>query len=279
MSPSDTIESADRALRAASALWRDGLLEECHRYMLIALDVSLGAWIPADAPAESERREELALAALEGAGHRRVGALRRELAASRRSDPTSSPGPEALSSNREALWEEIERLVLFSARHFRPAGERRRRRRILIGALLALVTLVIVIGFRLWGRPRVVASAVYSPERRASYVVDGTDTEWLLPDRTPGWVDLYLPRARRIDGVRVVNGHNRYFLDRAARRIRVTAYSEHQQLASAEAEFRALKDGRDELKVRLKAKGVTRIRLDVLSFFGSGGAIAEIEPF
>ena len=272
MSAREALDRAQRELRAASALWREGLLPECHAHMLAALNATLAGWRPPSADA-GDSAEDSALDALSKLGYPGVEELRTLLTAASRESISES----GLPLGFEAYWTEVERLIRFSARRLLPEASRRRRRW-LTGAAVALVVVgAVVVGERLWGRLRARASATHSPEAPAAYAVDGIDTtEWLLPDDTLGWLDVYLPRPTDVRGLRVLNGHNRFYLDRAAKRVRATAYAHDEELSSAEGQFAGIKDGHPALDLKLDASGVTRVRVEILSFFGAGSAIAEV---
>jgi hypothetical protein len=280
MNANPSLDSAKRSVAVAATLWRAGFMPECHAAMRSALRAALAAWAPSESSNDEEAvaGEERALAALAQRGYGRVEALRAALVASRRLETPRATAAPPTPTDFESLGSEVERLVRYSETHLRPAHLRRRRRLLARVALGASVLLVLVLGYRLWGRVRVRASDAYSPSAPASYAVDGLDnTEWLLPDRALGWIDVYLPRSRHIRRVQVLNGHNRAYLDRATQRFRVTAYADDHPLATAEGEFARIKPGRSEVTVKLDARGATRLRLEVLSFFGTGAAIAEIE--
>ncbi|HSU39686.1 MAG TPA: discoidin domain-containing protein [Polyangiaceae bacterium] len=274
MISSEAIERARRDVRAAQTLFQAGLLPECDAHLRAALRTALGAWSEAAPESAAEPVETDGLAALAQNGYPSVDRLRGVLVAERASNDVAR----RLPRDFEATWAETERLLRFSERRLLPAVVQKRRRRRMATALVLAVLLAIFVSERLWGRVRARASASYSPESPASYAIDGIDsTEWLLPDGTLGWLDLYLPRATDVRSVVVLNGHNRFYLDRGTQRVRVTAYKKDQELASAEGSFKGITDGHPTLKLPLHADGVTRVRLEVLSFFGSGSAVAEVE--
>lgn len=281
MTASEALMQARRHLRAAGALYREGLVPECHAEMRAALTSTLAAWTPNDsAPAArvaaappSAAIEDPALGELAKRGYD-VARLRAALSIG----ADGLPDDRRMPARFEALWAEAERLVRFSTKALRAPPEIRRRRFLATGALVLALLVTLFVSFRLWGRVRARASATYSPEWPASYAVDGLDaTEWILPDKTLGWLDVYLPRPTDVKRVVVLNGHNRFYLDRATKGFKVTAFAGNHELASAEAEFPGIKDGRSAREVKLRADGVTRLRIEILSYFGAGGTIAEVE--
>jgi hypothetical protein len=275
------LHEAQRALAAGEALWRGGLVPEAHAAMASTLRATLRAWAAANVPEEpsgAETRSDQTLAALAAAGYRDVDRLRAALAATGGADATTAPPAPRAEADVEWIWAEVERLLRFVSRRLRSARARKRAR-IRGGAVAgAAILLALVLGVRMWGRPRVRASDRFGPEYPASYAVDGIEsTEWLLPDRAEGWLDVTFRSARRVRRVVLVNSHNRNHLDRAAERVRVTAYSDQGQVGAAEGTFPAPKAERSALELPLDARNVTSLRIEVLSYFGLGGGLAEVE--
>jgi hypothetical protein len=265
----------------ARSLYRDGFLSECHGYMCKALSLHLEAWSDAADNADAEpvglrASRERAFEALARAGYRRIDRLR---AAAEAID--SPPGAEVGCPNSvdfDWIWTEVERLAPFSARQALTPRARKllRLRRGLLAAFS--VALALVLAFRIWGRPRAQASAAYADTFSAENAVDGLEaTEWLLPDSTAGWVDVILPFARTVKRVRLINAHNRISADRAARAVRVTAFTKQGSSVSVEGAFKHFSEDRSVLDLDLAARDVTRIRVEVLSHFRTGGGLAEVE--
>ncbi len=127
------------------------------------------------------------------------------------------------------------------------------------------------------GRPYAHASGVYSEAHLASDALDGLEaSEWLLPDNTPGWIDVFT-KPRTLHGVRLLNAHNNSYLDRATKKVRITAYAEAGPVGSVEGAFAKLTQDHSLLDLPLEAKQVVRVRIEVLSYFATGGGFAEIE--
>jgi hypothetical protein len=281
-----------RSISAARALYREGLLSESHTYMANALHALLEAWrpeAPETPPEEAEKDGDAdesapkavevdpdanALAAIEAAGYRKASRLRKAAAAVRAADT----GTRTSLARVEWIWAEVARLARFSERKFAsPAAQKRARIRLFVTVGLSALVVLAIIAV-LWWRPRVVASATFGSEHPAYQVFDGVDsTEWLLPETSPGWVELRFRAARNVRVVRLVNAHNRYYMDRASERVRVTAYAGGESLGSAEGKFKGIVEKRSTLDLALNASGVTRLRVEVLSYFGRGGGLAEIE--
>jgi hypothetical protein len=220
--------------------------------------------------------QEQASLALERSGYRRVDRLRAAARAVEQS--TSTALAPASSTDFDWIWAEVERLTRFSARRALTPRARKLRRWRRSSLSLALLVLLLLIGYRLWGRPRAEASAIHSEPHAAKNAIDGLEaTEWLLPDGTSGWVDVLLPTTRTVHGVRLLNAHNVFYADRGARDVRVTAFTERGPAASVDGAFAAFSETRSALDLPLEARDVTRIRVEVLSYFKSGGGLAEIE--
>ncbi len=75
----------------------------------------------------------------------------------------------------------------------------------------------------------------------------------------------------------MVNCHNSVFGDRGAGKVRVTAFSKHDVVASAEGKFDAISQQRSALDLPLEGKDVTAVRVEILSVLGLGGGLAEVE--
>jgi hypothetical protein len=276
-----SVRHAQVCIERGLCLFRDGFLSECHDYMVKALRLQLGAWGDLENGTESIDREspairDQALVALERSGYRGIARLRAAAAAGEAAPPAALA--DTSSPDFDWLWFEVERLTRFSARHALTPRERKRRRVRRSLLLAALVVLVVLICYRLWGRPRALASAIYSDNYAAKNAVDGLEaTEWLLPDASLGWVDIVLPVARRVHGIRLVNARNNYHADRAAGAVHVTAFNERGRAASVDGAFAAFSETRSTLDLPLEARDVTRIRVEILSYFKSGGGLAEIE--
>jgi hypothetical protein len=257
-----SLKRATRAFDAARALFRAGLVAESHPFMVEALRAALDAWHKDG----GEPDDASALRALGDAGYPDVDQLRAGL--------TAASGP--MPADVEWLWAEAERLYVFSRKRLlRPNWKRKRW--LALGLVTAL-GIVLAVSWRTWGRMRIRASATLGTEYPASNVLDGNDTtEWLAPEAKDAWLEIRPPRPRRVQSVRVYNGHNRFYMDRALRRFRVTLFAGDKQVASAEKEFTRLTDRTSLLDVEVAGTGVTLVRLDALSHFGAGVAIGDVE--
>jgi hypothetical protein len=282
----DVLEAVARARRAVSAglaLWREGLIAESHGYLAEALRAAVGAWSPAGGASPSgipdaadglaPARDEPVLVALGRAGYPAVARLRTALAAPL-SDPDGAARPEL-----DWIWDEIERLCRFTLRRLTPQRTRRKRRLYGGAAAAALVVVAVLVAVNVWGAPSVTASGSYPLEPHPpSYALDGmAASEWLLPDGTPGWLEIAFRSPRQVHSVRLINAHNRYFMDRASERVRVIAFSDQWPVATAEGRFDRINIERSQLDIPLEAQKVTRLRIEILSYFKAGGGLAEVE--
>jgi len=285
---SDAFTRTRRAIVSAGALWREGLVPEAHAYMASALRMALRPWVvegrekasPEPGQEQAATDEERALTALGRAGYRNVERLREALSATAGVAPDVTAESVAIPPpvDFEWIWAEAERLCRFGARRLATPLERKRMRTrtAFVGGIGILLLILVIV--RVWVRPHVSASGVYSPDFPASYAVDDIEsTEWLLPEHAAGWLQISFSSPRHVHGVVVLNGHNKFYLDRGAERIRVTAFSKTGPIASAEGRFAKLTGDRSPLDLPLDGRDVSEIRLEVLSFFGSGSAIAEVE--
>lgn len=147
--------------------------------------------------------------------------------------------------------------------------------------LIALAGLGVGAWFALRGGSDVLATAtgvygndpMFGPER----AVDGdTATEWLLPDNAEGVLELRLKRPRRVDRVRLVNGHNREFNDRATAAYELEVYAGARLLKKVSGRFATLVPTPQPVNVPIGVDGADRVRFLVKGHHRSGGALAEI---
>jgi hypothetical protein len=123
----EALGQAQRAIASARSLFRDGLVPECHEYMLKAQSALIQAWVPTaatDDGSEQAPDTEQALQALERAHYRHPDRLRAALAAVRKSATGDASAAVNLGQDAESVWSELERLSRFSTQHFRSPAER-----------------------------------------------------------------------------------------------------------------------------------------------------------
>jgi len=276
-----SIERSRGYFDCARSLFRDGFLLECHSYMIKALQTQLDAWGELSLDSLSATAEESATLkpwqrTLASAGYSRIDRLSAALLVGTQLPPAVLARP--LSADFDWIWAEVERLTSFSAKRALSTRARKLRRWRRTASVAVVALLVALVAVRLWSRPRVQASGVYSRDYSAEHVLDGSGaTEWLLPDGTVGWVELILPSARAIRRVQISNAHSTLYLDRGARAVRVTAFAGLNSVASAEGAFERISEQRSVLDLPLKAERVTRVRVEILSYFEKGGGLADVE--
>lgn len=284
MSSKESLARAELAIDSARTLFRKGILAECHAYFAVALRCLLDVWVPSESPESEEgvapnERRERGLLAVSGAKYAHFERLSTTYRAVEDRAPRATPAAAAPSErDLDALSAEVDRLHRFTSRHFASA-ETRRRFRLRLGLALALVVLAPGVALLLGPKPaRVVASANYGPTFLPEFAADRSiSTEWLLPDNTEGWVDVRFESPRIVHSVTLSNCHNTSYLDRGSEKVRVTAFSGDEVVATAEGAFTQITAERADLNLRLPAKNVTRVRAEVLSHFGRGGGFAEVE--
>ena len=111
-------------------------------------------------------------------------------------------------------------------------------------------------------------------------------TYWHLPPGETGSVELRFATPRDISALRILNAHDRHVddnnrrdrrrYDHASREIVVRAFAGERLLAEAEAELPRVHDY-ERTTIPLAASGLDRVEVEVLSFYGAGGGLAEIE--
>jgi len=284
VSAKESLARAELAIESGRALFREGILTECHAYMALALRALLDAWVPAhDAAADGattphEQREQ-ALLTLARSKYRDMPRLTAAYHAVAGEAPREARPAKALRERDfDCILREVDRLHQFTLRALAPA-EARRRFRIRLALVIAPIALVIaMILMAQRTRPRVTASTSYADLYAPELAVDFLEaTEWLLPDGTEGWIDLAFRAPRSVRSVTLVNCHNGTFVDRSSGKVRVTAFANDKSVASVEGEFSEISSERAALDLPLVAKDVTRVRVEVLSTLGRGGGFAEVE--
>jgi hypothetical protein len=181
--------------------------------------------------------------------------------------------PRIANGSRELL-----RTLEASAATDRDVARLRRRRvasSLSIAVLGALFILVVVLA---QFRARATCSAKYSVSHEAANVLDAhPDSEWLLPDNAPGWIDLTLSPARTVSTVRIINAHNSIHNDRATKQFRIEVYRKGDLVKTVDGTFSTLTPTPDWTKFELgRQENVSRIRVVVNSWHGLGGGFGEI---
>ena len=108
----------------------------------------------------------------------------------------------------------------------------------------------------------------YAPENAVDSQIQ---TEWHLPNSTSGWLEIALDEPRDLRGIAITNGHNAGYEDRATRAFTVRAYADDNSvLGEVHAEFAAFEADPIPRIVRLQARGVARLSVEVESWFREG---------
>lgn len=145
------------------------------------------------------------------------------------------------------------------------------------GTALAVLALVLAFGWAATRPGRAIARGDaypgFAPERA---VDDDKNTEWLTPHMKPGKLVLSFTKPRDVSRVRVVNAHNPPYADRAAKVLRVALLRGGKTVAEKEATFEALETTREWTTIDVAAPGVDEAILEVKSFHGKGGGLAEV---
>ncbi|HEX5659055.1 MAG TPA: hypothetical protein VFX59_17795 [Polyangiales bacterium] len=121
------------------------------------------------------------------------------------------------------------------------------------------------------------ASGEYAPVRAAALAIDGDyGSEWLLPDYTLGYLDVTFERPRDVHRVRLVNGHNAPYNDRAIQSAKILVIENDRVVDRAEVLFEQFTKTIDARVVELAGKRATRVRVAVTGHFGLGASLAEL---
>lgn len=147
-----------------------------------------------------------------------------------------------------------------------------------VGAVALVVAAALAWKYRPSDGVHAFASATWgdAADHQPDTVIDGvTSTFWLLPDRSPGWIELRFDRSRHVNQVRIHNTHNEPWNDRGARGYRIELYSGNDLVRGIDAEFGW--DTNDWVTHEAAADDVDRVRIVVNSFYHSGAGISEIE--
>ncbi len=108
----------------------------------------------------------------------------------------------------------------------------------------------------------------------ADNAVDETPrTEWVLPDSTPGWIEIEFPEPRATSTVRILNGTHH---QRAVGDWELGAWAGDALVAEATGNCGALQPSPQWQTVQLRGEAVTRVRLTVRTWTGASGALAEL---
>jgi hypothetical protein len=144
-----------------------------------------------------------------------------------------------------------------------------------VGAVLTVVFVAICVWWTSGVHVRV--SAAYSTMGAGYHVYDGDpETEWWAPDHEAGWVDLTFPR-RKIYVIKLLNSHNRQFMDRATHEFEISMWRRGERVWVANGSFAHVGTEREWKTFDTFGVRCDRIRIDIKSHHGNGAGLAEIE--
>jgi hypothetical protein len=192
---------------------------------------------------------------------------------------SSAPSVSGDIGVEQAAWLERARALLAQTEAKDPRTPTLKRRRLIALALLFVVTggLLAWLVVRSLDQVSARASDAYAKDTGADLVTDGIGaTEWLLPDKAKGWLELELARRRVVNGISIENAHNRHYLDRATRELRIEAFDGKKRVFETKIVFQRIEEESHPVRVALPRVPVSRLRFEVLSHHGSGAGLAEI---
>jgi len=203
---------------------------------------------------------------------------------------SASPGPRldsAMTAEHAVTFDkliEAQSAVLRSAAPVAMNERGRLRTRINRIAWTVIATLAVLFVVRYLVRPpltlRGEASASYNANYLPTKAVDGSNsTEWLLPDRTAGHLDVAIAPQRRVRHVRILNSHNPPHNDRATREYRIEVYAKGSATPakSIDGAFGEFSSDPKPVSHDIGVDKVERIRIVVKSWHKDGAGIAEVE--
>ncbi|MFK7987749.1 MAG: hypothetical protein AB8I08_17160 [Sandaracinaceae bacterium] len=191
---------------------------------------------------------------------------------------------EATPEHRE-LTDSVLALTARIDRHLAPSvwtpRERRRQRASRFGALAAaLLSLVGATAWFQWPRHtfEVRASGARDAQVVAANLVDANnDTEWLLPDGEPGWVEFELSRPRRIERVRLRNAHNDGLNNRATDAYTLQLFVDGEVAFEEEGRWEEFDPDPVWFDHTIGVDRVERIRVEIRSHHRRGAGLSEID--
>jgi hypothetical protein len=133
--------------------------------------------------------------------------------------------------------------------------------------------------FATYDPPRLEATATQTQgDWPAEFAVDGRPrTEWIGHDRQLPELTIAVVPPRDLTAVRILNGHNRHYNDRAVKDYRVELYRGQELVQGIDGTFPSLSPSPEWVEHPVDAPGIDRVKLIVRSFHRTGAAIAEIE--
>jgi hypothetical protein len=235
-----------------------------------------------DASTDEQARVRAALLA-EGMGEKSVAAV---LDATRRRQDIAVPGQDDDIAPAHA---ELFRRLLSARRRVDPTLRRSlmsQKRAVAhriarIGTPLVVLVVAAITAYVATRVPEGVnatASGQYSRELGApAAALDGNPTtEWLTPDAQAGWLEITINPPQNITTLRLLNGHNRHYNDRAVRHAIVQVFSDGDLARTIDQRWPRIEPEPAWVEHSLRVEQVDRIRFEVESFHEHGAALAEI---
>ncbi len=108
--------------------------------------------------------------------------------------------------------------------------------------------------------------------------IDGDpNTEWQSPNGEAGWLEITIEPPVHIERLRILNGHNRHYNDRAVRDATIEVYSDGELARAFDHTWPTLTPEPAWIEEPLGLDDVDRIRFVAHSFHNQGVALAEIQ--
>jgi hypothetical protein len=144
----------------------------------------------------------------------------------------------------------------------------------------ALLVAVALVAFAARGSRtlRAKGSASWDARFEAANAVDGNETtEWILPDRAPGWIEVDVVPRRKIDRIKLMNVRNPPNADRATKEFHVDVLDGGKVVKSFDGQFDAPSATPSWQTLSVGGVKGDRVRIEIRSWFLSGGGLAEIQ--
>ncbi|HHH31052.1 MAG TPA: discoidin domain-containing protein [Polyangiaceae bacterium] len=123
------------------------------------------------------------------------------------------------------------------------------------------------------------ASAQWSPDFGGpAGAIDGDpNSEWQTPNHETGWLEITIEPPVAMNHLRVLNGHNRQYNDRAIRSATIEVYNDGELARSFDPEWTEINPSPEWIEFDLGLDEVDRIRVVVNAFHSEGAALAELQ--
>lgn len=274
--PAETKDEARQKLglarqrhEAAESLWASGHPAEALRLLVDATQITLDA--VAALPQEEHDANKAGIEALKKQAEISVPKLDAEV-----------------STQHAEQWRELLRVRGDLDRDLSPVlvtpRELKRTRIVRIAVTVAVVVFAVIgLTMALRTEPKVGANASAWLGRRPQFepakAIDGDrSTEWLLEDRSNGWIEINLEPPRDISAVKLLNAHNPPYEDRGTQAFRIELFSGARSVGAVNGRFPPQPPPqREPLRVAVRGSNVDRVRISSLSYYRIGGGLAEIE--